>query len=277
MVFPFDLFVENSALLFSKYNMKVKLSSKFTCNSEYQGYNGSDLQLAARCFNDSIMLYINNEGSSMENFTKLNVYKDGYLFEEVNLKLDSLENFTKKYYDKGTAFGFELKELPENAKEVYESLTIEGCETFPNDYYTKGVNNFTTNSNSAFWESECNMEVLDHRNGNIIFQINKGQGYYHYINDEALYHEYSLRYINEGNEAVSNIVVSLDFSLEFNPLSFVSIANSHINQYSIIGNQIIIEFKDLSLLKGEQLQFRFGIKTYNQPIQNSILIVVQAR
>lgn len=33
MVFPFDLFVENSALLFSKYNMKVKLSSKFTCNS----------------------------------------------------------------------------------------------------------------------------------------------------------------------------------------------------------------------------------------------------
>ncbi|MBK6497150.1 MAG: hypothetical protein IPG00_02870 [Saprospiraceae bacterium] len=117
------------------------------------------------------------------------------------------------------------------------------------------------------------MEVLDHRNGNIIFQINKGQGYYHYINDEALYHEYSLRYINEGNEAVSNIVVSLDFSLEFNPLSFVSIANSHINQYSIIGNQIIIEFKDLSLLKGEQLQFRFGIKTYNQPIQNSILIV----
>ncbi|MBK6665157.1 MAG: T9SS type A sorting domain-containing protein [Saprospiraceae bacterium] len=273
MVFPFDLFVENSALLFSKYNMKVKLSSKFTCNSEYQGYNGSDLQLAARCFNDSIMLYINNEGSSMENFTKLNVYKDGYLFEEVNLKLDSLENFTKKYYDKGTAFGFELKELPENAKEVYESLTIEGCGTFPNDYYTKGVNNFTTNSNSAFWESECNMEVLDHRNGNIIFQINKGQGYYHYINDEALYHEYSLRYINEGNEAVSNIVVSLDFSLEFNPLSFVSIANSHINQYSIIGNQIIIEFKDLSLLKGEQLQFRFGIKTYNQPIQNSILIV----
>lgn len=89
--------------------MKVKLSSKFTCNSEYQGYNGSDLQLAARCFNDSIMLYINNEGSSMENFTKLNVYKDGYLFEEVNLKLDSLENFTKSIMIKVQLLGLSLK------------------------------------------------------------------------------------------------------------------------------------------------------------------------
>lgn len=66
----------------------------------------------------------------MENFTKLNVYKDGYLFEEVNLQLQIHSKiFTKTLYHKGTAFGFELKELPENAKEVYESLTIEGCGT----------------------------------------------------------------------------------------------------------------------------------------------------
>lgn len=272
-IFPLDLFIENGSTLFSKYNMKVKLSSKFSCNSEFQGYIGSDLQIAATCNKDSVLLSIKNVGNLMENFTTMNVYKDGYLYEDINLKLDSLENFTKTYYDKGSAFGFVLKELPENTKEVYEVITIEGCGTFPNDYFSKGVNNFSPNSNITFWESECNMEVLDHRNGNMIFQINKGQGYYRYINDDGLFHEYSIRYINEENQVVSDVVISLDLSSDFDPLSFVSLASSHINQYFIKGNQIVIQFKNLALIEGEQIQLRFGVKTYHQPSQNSILLV----
>ena len=85
----------------------------------------------------------------------------------------SLEQLTKTYFDKGSTFGFILKELSGNTKEVYEAKTIEGCGTFPNNYFSKGVNNFASNSNLTFWESECNMEVLDHRNGNKIFQQNK--------------------------------------------------------------------------------------------------------
>ena len=272
-IFPLDLFIEFGSTLFSKYNMKVKLSSMFSCNSEFQEYVGSDLQIAAICDKDSVLLSIKNEGATMADFTTLNVHKDGYLYENINLKLDSLENFTKTYYDKGSAFGFVVKELLENTKEVYEAVTIEGCGSFPNDYFSKGINNFSQNSNITFWESECNMEVLDHRNGNIIFQINKGQGYYRYINDNVLFHEYSIRYINDENQIVSNVVISLDLSSDFDPISFVSLAGSHTSQFNIKGNQVIIEFKNLALMEGEQIQLRFGIKTYHQPNQNSILVI----
>lgn len=116
-------------------------------------------------------------------------------------------------------------------------------------------------------ESESKFEVTDHRDGNKIFQINKGEGYYHYISDDVLWHEYSLRYINELQVPVTKLYITLGISHTFNLNSFIQLASSHKSNFLIKDDQIFLQINDIILLPGDEFHYRFIFKLSEKPKQ----------
>ena len=273
LIIPFDFIASQNLPLFSKNNMNIKIESKNSCVKEYETYLGSNLEISSKCTNGKIQISVENQGSDMIDSTSLSVLRDGYFQNKVNIKLESLQNYDFQFDATGHNYSFVLKEENDNILQNYEVLAVEGCKTFPNNYFSKGVNQSYANTVLNFLESESKFEVTDHRDGNKIFQINKGEGYYHYISDDVLWHEYSLRYINELQVPVTKLYITLGISHTFNLNSFIQLASSHKSNFLIKDDQIFLQINDIILLPGDEFHYRFIFKLSEKPKQKGLIIV----
>jgi hypothetical protein len=270
---PVDYITSTNLPLFSKHYFKIKISPKYTCRDTLNELLNSDLEISSICDKGTVRYQIQNIGANMSNYSTINIYKDGYSSNSIPLKLDSSAIYYNYISAEGQNITIVADQQNSNLLKPFKVHTIEGCGNFPNAYFSKGVNSLSYSTNLTYNSSEINMEVLDHHNGNRIFQLNKGLGYYQYLTEAKGVHEYSIRYVNNDTFKVNQIRLVINISPEFDKLKFIQIANSHKVNISINDDEVIVVGYNLNINPGDEFHFRFSIPIKNNIIDPTFLLI----
>lgn len=208
---------------------------------------GPNLEVEARCNNDSVSFRIINTGNqNMITPQSYWVIEDDIIFHSspgITLNAGSAtpwENFEAT----GATFRLQIPQAQGHPWNVHASATVEGCQTTSgspsNPISTGFVNIFTLNDGSPYHSIDCQPNVGSwDPNDKQAFPI--GYSNPHYI-ENNIELEYRIRFQNTGTYFATNVVILDTLSPHLDPTSIQPSVSSHAYTWRLLDNNVI-EFR----------------------------------
>ena len=208
---------------------------------------GPNLEVEARCANDSVAFRVRNTGNqNMVAPQSYWVIEDDIIFHSSpGITLPSggatpWENFEAT----GATFRLQIPQVQGHPWNVQASATVEGCSTTsapnPNPISTGFVNIFTLNDGSPYYSIDCQPNVGSwDPNDKQAFPV--GYSAPHYIEDNIEL-EYRIRFQNTGTYFATNVVILDTLSPHLDPTSILPSVSSHTYTWRLLKNNVV-EFR----------------------------------
>jgi len=209
-------------------------------------YDGSFLEVAGYCQNDSIYFEITNTapfGNDMDCFRPVIVLKDGVWVHADSVQLNAQQSYTLAFEGNGASWHLATYQHPLNPIISYPSVTIENCggTTLPSQIATFGLDD-----QSLCTDIFCDVvtgpfDPNDKRGFPIGFSSNN----YVFPNGQM---QYVVRFQNVGTDTAENVLIRDTLDLDLDIFSLRPGPGSHYFEYQIVGIQVIeVIFPNLRL------------------------------
>lgn len=240
-------------------------------DTNYQHWDGSDVELLADCQNDTVAFSIVNTGQDMTTQQQWRLYTDTILDQQGTFQLDGGDSLLLSFAGEGQTYRLEADQHDTSPENSSPQVTIEGCGLdSTGNFSTALVAAWPTDDREATVAEEC-LEITSSYDPNDkqIFPTGLGANNY-VVPGEAL--DMKIRFQNTGSDTAFRVVVVDTLSVYLDPATLTLGATSHAYTLSVSGlGAPILEFtfNDIQLpdsttdLLGSQGFINFSIAPFD--------------
>ena len=259
-----DVHIDGHLQLFSTICIEASMTPHGSCDRDVLVWKGPDLEMNSGCENNLVVFRVENKASDMTEVVPYELFADGFRFEEGTLQLQSGEERVFNIASGGSTISMRTRQVPGHPFNDVIAGSIEGCGVEPGQTGTQGMIRMFDPASPSPWISRACIEVRDQYSADRIFEIARGLGRYHMIDSTQSRCEFSLMYQNDTEKPIDKFELFLRPGWQFDILTFRELASSHAFEHELSGTGIIkLISKNMALLPGEQVQYRFALDLFS--------------
>lgn len=221
------------------------------CIPPSQFWDGSSLELDAKCIGDQARFTVKNTGSNMTQAMPFIIVEDDMIMN-INggndpILLESLDSINVDLPANGSTWRIEVDQSPGHPFSEMVTAAIEGCGTNPDGNFSMGfVTLFPILSHSGSVDVEC-AEGIGSYDPNDKNAIPVGVGEEHFI-ERNVDLDYKIRFQNTGTDTAFTVLIRDTLSTWLDPVSVRPGVASHAYTFELIeGNVLEFRFDNIML------------------------------
>lgn len=246
--FYIDVTVDcDSTILGQTHCVEARIFPDSICLPPNTLWDGSTVEVDARCDEDSVRFYIHNIGDS-DMTTALNyvIIEDHLILRGDNFIVPAGGVDSTAQKTNGSTFRMEAEQSPFHPTNTAPGISVEGCDADGNEISLGLINVFSTNDADPFVSIDC-QENLGSFDPNDKTGYPKGLDPNNFI-DTSTTLNYKIRFQNTGTDTAFLVVIRDTLSQFLDPATIKMGAASHLYSWEILGNNTLqVVFENIML------------------------------